>query len=220
MKLQACLAVLLAITAGAVAAQAPPLELHSRWTIDRSLVDASARDAPLALALTLVTLRETGWTERRMADAAVNASALLVPCGIALQRIEVLTWAGGPPAMRDLWTPASRELARVVAPARPAVFFVVETRHRPAFEAEAFGRGNTGTRPELVHTVWITAAARDLPNVIAHELVHVLSGSGEHSTLPGNLMREDTAPGATRLTQRQCDSLRTHALREGLLQRR
>ncbi len=223
MKLQACLRWLLAAVAvaaaGTAGAQSPPLELVSRWTIDRSLASGPAR-MPLGLTLAAVTLRDTGWTEQRMAEALVAAVRLLAPCGIALERLEVRTYAGGTPAMRDLWTPASRELARSVAPARPAVFFVADTWHRPAFEAEAFGRANTATRPELVHTVWITAAARDLPIVVAHELVHVLTGSGEHSTLPGNLMREDTSPDATRLTPPQCDALRDHALREGLVARR
>ena len=215
MKHQAKLAVLIAAAAGAAAAQSPPLERASRWTIDRSLASARAGGATLGLALTLVTLRDTGWTEQRMADAAMSAARLLAPCGVALERMEVLTYSGGAPALRDLWTPASRELARAVAPTRPAVFFVADTWHRPPFEAEAFGRANTATRPELVHT-----AARDLPIVVAHELVHVLTGSGEHSTLPGNLMREDTSPDATQLTAGQCAALREHALREGLLSRR
>jgi hypothetical protein len=216
MKLQAWAAALLACCASAAAAQAPPLALASRWTVDRTL---AGDPAALRLSLALVTVADTGWTPSRMADAAVAAVRLLGPCGIALGRLEVLTYSGGAPAMRDLWTPASRELARAVAPMRPAVFFVAGTWHRPAFEAEAFGRPNTATRPELVHTVWVTAAARDLPIVIAHELVHVLSGSGEHSDLPVNLMREDTAPGATALAAAQCERVRSEGEREGLLER-
>jgi hypothetical protein len=219
MKVQAprVLCAALATFAVAAGAQSPPPELALRWTVDRTLVTAPRGALTRSLALTLVTLSETGWTAPRMLEAATEAGRLLAPCDIALDRIEVLAYAGGPTPWRDLWTPASREFARFVAPARPAVFFVAGTWHRPAFDAEAFGRPNTATRPELVHTVWVTAAARDLPIVIAHELVHVLSGSGEHSGLPGNLMREDTAPGATALTPAQCADLRDHAVREGLL---
>ncbi len=204
-------------TAQAQPADEAPFALVDRWTVDRSLVDGDARPGGAALALTVVTLRETGWTPQRMFDAVDGAVRILAQCGIASARIEFLTYAGGPPAMRDLWTPASRDLVRRVAPARPAVFFVASTRHRPPFEAEAFGRGNTSTRPELVHTVWITAGARDLPIVVAHELAHVLAGSGEHSDVPRNLMREDTVPGATRLTASQCARIREHGEREGLL---
>jgi hypothetical protein len=227
MKLQAWFAASLAIVFAALAAsvhaqpaEETPLALVERWTLDRTLVERGAGSDGATVSLDAVTLRETGWTPQRMLDAVDGALRLLAACGIAAGRIEVLTYAGGPPAMRDLWTPASRELARRVSPARPAVFFVAGTRHRPAFEAEAFGRGNTATRPELVHTVWITTAARDLPIVLAHELAHVLAGSGEHSALPGNLMREDTTPGATRLTAAQCARIREHGEREGLLVRR
>lgn len=210
------------LAAAACAAQAQPAEetafaLVDRWTVDRSLVEGGARPGGATLTLTAVTLRETGWTPPRMRDAVDGAVRILAQCGIDAARIEILTYAGGPPAMRDLWTPASRDLARRAAPSRPAVFFVAGTRHRPPYEAEAFGRGNTSTRPELVHTVWITSGARDLPIVVAHELAHVLAGSGEHSDLPRNLMREDTAPGATRLTTAQCARIREHGEREGLL---
>lgn len=104
-------------------------------------------------------------------------------------------------------------------PARPAVFFVEGTRHRPAFEAEAFGPGNTTSRAELVNTVWITAEARDVPIVIAHELVHVLSGSGEHSDATDNLMHQETSPDATRLTRAQCERIVANGERAGLLKR-
>ena len=60
--------------------------------------------------------------------------------------------------------------------------------------------------------------ARDLPQVLAHELVHVLSDSGAHSEEPDNLMRADTSPRATGLTDAQCERLRTRGEANGLLQ--
>jgi hypothetical protein len=42
--------------------------------------------------------------------------------------------------------------------------------------------------------------------------------SGEHVVVPENLMREDTAPRNTRLTQAQCARLRETATVNGLLQ--
>ncbi len=59
----------------------------------------------------------------------------------------------------------------------------------------------------MADTVWITAGIRDLPIALAHELVHVLTDSGEHSDAPANLMRDDTAPGNTELTADQCRSI-------------
>ena len=59
--------------------------------------------------------------------------------------------------------------------------------------------------------------ARDLDVVLAHELAHVLMDSGEHSQEPGNLMREETTPGNTRLSGVQCTRLRDTATANGLL---
>jgi hypothetical protein len=42
--------------------------------------------------------------------------------------------------------------------------------------------------------------------------------SGEHSEESGNLMREETTPQNTRLTQAQCARLRETATANGLLQ--
>ena len=132
---------------------------------------------------------------------------------MAIELLEV----DAPPPYRSLYTPLSRMLARRLAPARPAVFFVADTRHRPAFDAEAFGRGNSRTRPEMADTVWIAAGTRDLPVVIAHELVHVLADSGAHSAAAGNLMGEETLPGGTRLTRDQCEAIVARGAENGLL---
>jgi hypothetical protein len=103
---------------------------------------------------------------------------------------------------------------------RPAVFFVQDTKNQPAYDGEAIGRANSATRPELADTVWLAYGARQLPQALAHELVHVLSDSGEHSDEPGNLMRDETSPDNTRLTAAQCDSLRSRGEANGLLTRR
>lgn len=112
-----------------------------------------------------------------------------------------------PGPLRHLWTPASRELARRAGLAKPAIYFVADTRQDPAFEAEAVGLANSRTRPEMANTVWVTAGARDLPVVIAHELAHVLGNSGAHSDAPHNLMRDGTAPGNVHLSAAQCRTI-------------
>ena len=53
---------------------------------------------------------------------------------------------------------------------------------------------------------------------MAHELAHVLADSGEHSDLPGNLMREETAAGSTSLTSIQCRRVTESGAANGLLQ--
>ena len=69
----------------------------------------------------------------------------------------------------------------------------------------------------MTDTVWVTASIRDLPIALAHELVHVLTDSGEHSNAPENLMRDDTAPGNTRLTLEQCSNIVAIGQANGLL---
>ena len=114
-------------------------------------------------------------------------------------------------------TPAARELARTLRPQAPAVYFLDDTRQDPAFDAEAIGRSNSRTRPELADTVWITHPTRDPGIALAHELVHVLMDSGEHSVEPGNLMRDETSPESTHLSAAQCARIRDTGTPNGLL---
>ena len=155
------------------------------------------------------------------APEAIRASVrrgaqILAQCGVAIARAE-LVLLDAPKRYQDFHTPVSRELARALPLAKPTIYFVAGTRQRPAFEADAIGRGNSGARPELSDTVWVTRGARDLDIVLAHELAHVLMDSGEHSQEPANLMREDTALENTRLDEAQCARLRETATANGLL---
>lgn len=170
------------------------------------------------MTLGLYSFRDTSWEPQRVLQAVREAAPLLSQCGVRLAGAELRQLDGGEAALRDLYTPAARELVRRLQPGKPAVFFIGETRNRPAFDAEAFGRGNTRTRPELAGTVWLTAGTRDLPVALAHELAHVLMDSGEHSQAPGNLMREDTAPGNTALSPAQCERMRENGTANGWLQ--
>lgn len=180
-------------------------------------VASSAQDSALKLHLTLAKLEDTGWDDDRILNAAREAGSILKQCGIALESAELVR-IRAPERYRDFFTPVSRELARAVPLPRPVIWFVRDTRQRPAFDAEAIGRGNSRTRPELADTVWVTRGTRDLGNAVAHELAHVLMDSGEHSDEPENLMREETAPSNTALSPLQCARLRDTAAANGLLQ--
>lgn len=180
-----------------------------------SVPPIQAQELP-QLRLTLVQFAGGRWQAGDIEATAAQAVKILGQCGIAsgklaLRRVDVES------RFRIFHTPASRELARSLRLTTPAVFFVDDTRQNPAYEAEAIGRGNSRTRPELADTVWITRGARDPGIVLAHELAHVLMDSGEHSEEPGNLMREETAPENTRLTGAQCARLRTKGTANGLL---
>ncbi len=211
----------LAATALAVHAQpAAPFRLADTWPLPGHELPYSGATPPThRLQLDLVAFTDTTWTPDAIVAAVRAAGALLAQCGIRLERAELYRFDGGDPDYRYLSTPASRALVRRVRPAKPAVFFVRDTRHVPPFDAEAFGSGNTAARPELAFTVWITAQTRDLPVALAHEIAHVLMDSGEHSVAPGNLMRDETAPGNTTITAAQCARMTEAGERNGLLQR-
>jgi hypothetical protein len=212
-----CLVALASVSPLAMADDAP-LRLVRSWTLTEKDLDAS--DSPPAtqrLRLEMVMMRDTGWSANRILDATKRAMRILAQCGIRTTFVE-LTELDGPANYRFLDTPVSRELARRVHLAHPAIFFVADTHNRPAFDAEAIGRGNSRSRPEMTDTVWITAGTRDLPNVIAHELSHVLADSGEHSELPHNLMRDESAPDNTALTADQCRRIIETGAANGLLQ--
>lgn len=168
------------------------------------------------LRLTLVYLEKGGWTPEAVIAVAGESARVLAQCGVALKTAELLRVAA-PLQFHDFQTPVSRELAAALALAKPTLYFVSGTRERPAFDAEAIGRGNSRTRPELRDTVWVTRGTRDPGIAVAHELAHVLMDSGEHSDTPGNLMRDETAAENTKLSDAQCARLRDSGTANGLL---
>ena len=180
------------------------------------LVPAAQAQEPLALRLTLVHFKGGVWQEGEIEAVAAQASKILGQCGI-VPGIVQLVRADVDARFRIYRTATARELARTLRPQAPAVYFVDDTRQDPAFDAEAIGRGNSRTRPELADTVWITRPTRDPGVALAHELAHVLMDSGEHSEEPGNLMRDETTPSNILLTQRQCARMRETGSVNGLL---
>ena len=169
-----------------------------------------------ALQLTLVVLEGVGWRNEEILDAVGTAANLLGQCGLQLVSMQQLR-IEAPSSYLDFYTPRSRELARQLAPSRPTIYFIRDTRQQPAFDAEAIGRGNSRSRPELADSVWVTRAAPDLAIVLAHELFHVLSNNGAHVDLPDNLMRDESNPRNTKLTEDQCADAKHVGSRHGLL---
>ena len=168
------------------------------------------------LQIAVIQIEGTGWTRERALAAIHEAAGILAQCEVGVADVE---WQSvyAPPRYLDFSTPAARELARALPVRGPAIYLVRDTLSRPAFDAEAIGRGNSRTRPELADTVWITSGTPDLGIALAHELAHVLMDSGEHSDEPGNLMRDETSAANTRLSVTQCTRLREIARKNGLL---
>ena len=171
------------------------------------------------LQLHVYTFTGTRWKADEALKATVAAARLLEQCNVAATSVE-LRVLDGPARFRVFSTPVSRELMREIAAPRPAVFFVDDTRNRPAFDAETIGRANARTRPELSDTIWVAHGTRDLAHALAHELVHLLSDSGEHSDEPANLMRDETSVKNVTLTPAQCERMRSRGEANGLLEKR
>lgn len=203
----------LGLHAPANAATAIPFTIESRNTISDLAVQAHTA-SELALQLSVANIDR--WDNREVIAALRTAANLLAQCEIRLTGAALLQ-VSVPETHRHFDTPRSRELAQALALPKPALYFTAGTRQRPAFDAEAIGRGNSRSRPELADTIWVARGARDLGQVIAHELAHVLMDSGTHDSTPGNLMAEDTAPQNTRLSAAQCTQMRSTGVRNGLL---
>jgi hypothetical protein len=175
-----------------------------------------AAQETLELRLTLVVFAGGAWPESEAVATAREAARILGQCGIATAPMQIVH-ADEQPEFRQFQTSRSHALARRLQPRKPAVFFVDGTLRNPAYDAEAIGRSNSRSRPELADTVWIVRDARDPGIALAHELAHVLMDSGGHSEEPGNLMRDETAPQSTRLTNAQCARLRATGVKNDLL---
>ena len=206
--------------AGALAFALDALTAEAVTVVRRTVLDNPSPEGAMPgahyMRLSLGVMRGTGWNADRVLEAARRAVVLLDQCAIRTEKIELVEFEG-PPRYRTLYTPVSRKLAAELRLNRPTVYFVANSNQFPRFDAEAIGRSNSLTRPEMADSAWIVQGARDLDIIIAHELVHVLADSGEHSAEPGNLMRDETVPTNTRLTPAQCARIVLKASENGLL---
>ncbi len=191
---------------------APAVQIENRSNIQ--LPPAAIADGRHTLMLTIANIGN--WDENTITAGLRIAANILAQCRVRLTGAELLR-IDVAESHRHFDTPRSRELAQALALSRPTLYFTAGTRQVPAFDAEAIGRGNSRSRPELTDSIWIAPGTRDLGLVIAHELVHVLMDSGAHDSSPGNLMAEETSPQNTRLNAMQCAALRDTGLRNGLL---
>jgi hypothetical protein len=208
----------LALAACAALAQdagLPQIRTVGHLTVKEAAYGVSGPAPTYRMGLGIAVMSGAGWRAAEVLEAAKRAGVILAQCAIGTS-IELFEFEG-PKRYRSLFTPVSRELARRLALPKPTLFFVGDTRNQPAFDAEAVGRANSRTRPEMADTVWIVSGARDLPVVIAHELAHVLADSGNHSDESGNLMRAETSGDGTRLTPAQCEAIVATGSANGLL---
>jgi hypothetical protein len=167
--------------------------------------------------LTVVWIEDAGWPLEVVVPAIARAAAIHARCGVRFAGVEVQLWRL-PRRLRYYHSAAALELMETLGVKAPAVWLVRDTLQQPAFDAEAIGRSNARGREALAGTLWLTSHLEHPGEALAHELYHVLADSGSHVPERDNLMHAETRPGATRLTEGQCERARRVGVAFGLLQ--
>ena len=219
--MNSCKTLLLGFLLWANAAQGEePLREIARYALKTEEIYAGSI-APSVIShefgLTLVSFAGTGWRRDIILPSATTAAKILTQCGVSLSSIE---WheLDGPEKYKYFFVPVSTELVRQVSFPKPTVYFVKDTLQPVGFDAEAIGKSNSLTRPELRDTIWVAYGARDLGVSLAHELAHVLMDSGKHVNEPDNLMNEESSLQSLKLSPAQCERMRVSGSENGLLQ--
>lgn len=212
-----CAAMLALVYCGGAQAQERAERIAESARHDMDVAELPAVPGAIAeLDLTLVTFLQGHWDGKAIFAAARQAAEILAQCGVRTASVQ-LRIIDAPRHYRFYFTPVSRRLARALPLPRPVAYFADDTLNQPAFDAEAIGRGNSRSRPELEGSVWLTHGIREPGVALAHELVHVLMDSGEHSQQAGNLMRTETAAANIQLDTMQCARITSMGAQQGLL---
>ena len=180
-------------------------------------LDAAVHQAELTLSLDILKL-DPGWDEERVSSMLEQAFTILQTCGIARGTVAVYD-VEAVDYLKDLTTGTAHTLltTRLGSGENVAVVLARDTFMQDPYEAEAFGLGNTRTRPWLRYSVWLTESVQHESIALAHELFHVLANDGRHVQDTGNLLQQRTQAGNTRLTEQQCEAARTFGVSSGLL---
>lgn len=175
-------------------------------------------DELISIPIDVLILSEE-WATDVVLDVLDEAQAILSQCQVVFDDVDIRV-VTAPEYLQNLETGASKTIMdamRRSGPNRqPTVVFANDTRMNQPYDAEAFGKGNTRSRPWLTDSVWLTLALQDRSIALAHELFHVFANSGQHSESAGNLMLGRTTGNNRELTPRQCEFMRANVLQAGL----
>ena len=180
-----------------------------------------------AMPLQLVRLDQR-WNYTALNKAIDAANELYSQCNIRLE-VDSVVEVSGPDYLMDLSSGHALTLSRAIdqssAITQPPntvtqVFLARDTAMLEQYDANAYGQGNTRNRPWMTNSLWLTHGIIDTEIALAHELFHITSNSGEHSTLAGNLMQTRTHPDNTTLTKDQCANAVQTGLAIGVLTQR
>ena len=161
------------------------------------------------LPIKLVVLDDR-WTEPRITQTLEQVNSIYQQCDMAVAASELIR-VDNAKYLANLSPGAALTLHKSVSSENKdrtpvTVFFANDTNMQVAFDAEAFGIGNTNNRPWMRNTVWISEITQHSGNALAHELFHVLVNNGDHNDLTNNLMRDRTSTSNVALTESQCEA--------------
>ena len=167
-----------------------------------------AKSSELQVPLEVLVLSNL-WLPSKVDQVLLEAQSILSQCGVLFSDV-IIKWINAPEHLQDLDVGSSKTILKHVRSSglerRISIIFARDTRMEQPYDAEAFGQGNTRTRPWLSDTAWLTLALADKGIALAHELFHVLLNSGLHTTQPGNLMLARTTGKNRELMTEQCGS--------------
>lgn len=163
-----------------------------------------------------VNIMDQRWNTNVIDAAFERMNRIFAQCDITAT-VEKWQIIEAPKHLKDLSTGHALTLRRKLGTETLAVFFANDTKMNPQFDAEAFGEGNTRNRPWMTNTLWLTYGIDDTGIALAHELFHIVANDGGHSQADTNLMRGQTDPANTVLTNDQCVAMISNGLETGLL---
>ncbi|MBX2869183.1 MAG: S8 family serine peptidase [Acidiferrobacterales bacterium] len=164
-----------------------------------------------------ILLLDERWNVEEVQLAISAAAKVLSTCKIAIQSRETFKMKSDA-YLKDLSVGTAHTVLSAFHKLRPVdgtadaitLVFARDSRMHIQYEAEAFGEGNTRSRPWLKNSLWVALGARDLDVTIAHELFHILSNDGRHVADSNNLMSAETSGNNVELTDLQCQSARQY----------
>jgi hypothetical protein len=198
---------------------AAAIELTTVQTFSLQAESEEVEQAPSFLPMNVYVL-DSNWSNESIQTTLQTAGNILKQCNIEFANVTI-SQLNVPDYLKDLATGPSKTLISSLQNKDEQnalkVFFARDTRMQTQFDGEAFGRGNTRRRPWLQNSVWLMKGIQDSGVALAHELFHVLSNSGEHTSLPNNLMQTRTSPSQVELLPEQCEVALDYASNNALI---
>jgi len=194
----------------------PLTALHEPPQFDApKVVTLMSTPATNRLDLDILILHEH-WDMTRVKHLLGELFEILATCDVGPGNLSIINVAA-PEYLSHLSVGAAHTLLGSQPQENATLVLSDDTRMLEPYEAEAFGLGNTRTRPWLRNSVWLTSTVQHEGNAAAHELFHILANDGKHLVEPGNLMQSQTAIDNVHLSAAQCVQLREVGAQSGLL---